>query len=67
MKPDWQHIIQELRGRDLTLAYIADNCGFASRGHVHNLQKRPDSSVTWEIGDKLLKLHKRVMRRKEVT
>jgi hypothetical protein len=61
---DWKNIVADLRKRNLTLEQIKDGAGFASRGHVHDIAAGKQRSVKWEIGDALLKLHKRVMRRK---
>jgi hypothetical protein len=60
----FKEAIADLLGRGWTLQRIADACGFASRGHVHDVLNGKQISVSWEIGDKLLRLHKRVMRRK---
>ena len=62
---DWQRMIAELRQRRLTLEDIAQACGFASRGHVHDLARGKQGEPRWSIGDALIRYHKRVMRRKE--
>ena len=61
---DWQRLISDLRRRHLTLADIAEACGFASRGHVHDLQRGKQGEPRWSIGDALIRLHRKVMRRK---
>ena len=61
---DWKTLIADMRARGLTLQQIKDAAGFASRGHVHDVLGGKQRRVYWEIGDALIKLHKRVMRRK---
>jgi hypothetical protein len=48
----------------MTLEDVRLECGFASRGHVHDLATGKQGSVSWEIGDALMKLHRRIRRRK---
>jgi hypothetical protein len=60
---DWKTLLQDIR-RHKTLDAIAKECGFASRGHVHDLANGNQLSVEWSRGQALIKLHKRVMRRK---
>jgi hypothetical protein len=61
---DWTKLIADLRARGYTLQRIAELCGFASRGHVHSVAGDKSRSIVWEIGDALIRLHRRVMRRK---
>lgn len=61
---DWKTLIAGLRARGLTLDEIRIACGFASRGHVHDVMTGKQGRVMWEIGDAMLRLHRRVMRRK---
>jgi hypothetical protein len=61
---NWKQLIADLRKRGLTLEAIRAECGFASRGHVHDLGGGKSFTVSWEIGNKLIRFHKRVMRRK---
>ena len=61
---NWSQLIADMRTKGVTLDEIASQCGFSSRGHVHDVWKGRQARVLWEIGDKLLRLHKRVMRRK---
>lgn len=61
---NWQAIIAEIRSRGLTLEDVRAACGFASRGHVHDLATGHQQALRWELGDALIKLHKRVKRRK---
>ena len=60
----WITIIADIRARGYTLEQIKDKAGFSSRGHVHDVAMGRQPRVMWEIGDALLKMHKRVMRRK---
>jgi AraC-like DNA-binding protein len=60
---DWKTLLREIR-RHMTLDEIAKECGFASRGHVHDLANGHQLSVEWSRGQALIKLHKRVSRRK---
>ncbi len=61
---DWKPLLNELRATGLTLQQIKDACGFCSRGHVLDLQTGAQKWIRWEIGDALLKYHKRIMRQK---
>lgn len=61
---NWQTLIAEIRERGVKLDEIRGECGFASKGHVHDLANNNQRSVVWEIGDALIKMHRRVMRRK---
>lgn len=61
---DWPKLINDLRARNETYESIATACRFASRGHVHDVAHGKQKSVTWEIGDALLKFHRRVVKRR---
>jgi AraC-like DNA-binding protein len=61
---NWQNLLSDLCKR-VTLQEIADECGFSSRGHVHDLKNNNQRTVSYEVGTKLVEYHKRVMRRKE--
>ena len=50
---DWKQLILEMRGRGVTLATIAKECEFASRGHVHDICSGKQAGVTWEHGEKV--------------
>jgi hypothetical protein len=60
---DFQALVNDLRRR-LTLQQIADEVGAASRGHVHDLLTGKQREPRWHLGDAIIRLHKRVMRRK---
>ena len=61
---NWSTLIADIRGKRVTLQDIADKCGFASKSHVHDLATGRQHRVLWEVGDALIKMHRRVMRRK---
>ena len=62
---DWQRLIKEMRKRDatLSLAQIARECGMSSSSHVHDLLTGRKVDVLWGVGDAIITLPKRVMRR----
>lgn len=62
---DWNKIIRELQERGQKLQDIADECGFASRGAVHDLKNVAGATCNYERGEKLVAMHKRVLRRIE--
>ena len=62
---DWKKLLADIRARDVTLEKIKDECGFASKGHVHDVATGKQPHIFWERGDALIRMHKRVMRRKE--
>ena len=64
---DWKHLIAEIRARDVTLELIRSECGFSSRGHVLDVQNGRLATVRWEVGDKLIRMHKRVTREAKAT
>jgi hypothetical protein len=61
---NWHNIIAELQAAGWTLEAIAHECGFASKGHVHDLKTGHQKSCGFEAGIKLVELHKREMRKK---
>lgn len=60
---NWSKIISEL-AESMTLQQIADTCGLASKGHVHDIKTGKQKQVYYEAGCRLLAMHKKVMRRK---
>ncbi len=44
---------------------IAESCGFASRGHVHDFINGKQKTVAWEIGQKIVEQHKKALRKKQ--
>lgn len=61
---NWKQLIVDMTSRHVTLQNIADLCGMASKGHAHDLKTGRQSTVSYEVGVKLVALHKRVMRRR---
>ena len=61
---NWNQILRDL-GEVMTLQQIADACGFASKGHVHDLRSGKKKSVTYELGVRLMALHKKVMAKQQ--
>lgn len=55
---NWQQVVSDIRARGFTLEQIKDRCGFASRGHVHDIVTGKQERVLWETGERLLKMHK---------
>ena len=53
---NWTLVIADIRKRGFTLEQIKNQCGFSSRGHVHDLANGKQANVLWEIGDRLLKM-----------
>ena len=48
----------------MTLKQIAEEVGLSSAGHAHDLKNGKQKSVAYEVGLKLVALHKKAMRRK---
>ena len=62
---DWGRLVRQIQhGASMSLQKIADECGFASRGTLHDLTTGKSTTCSYERGDALVRLHKRVMRRK---
>lgn len=59
---DWKQLIADVRAHGLTLEDIRTSCGFASRGHVHGVTTGKQQTVVWEVGDNLIRLHRRITR-----
>jgi len=57
MSTDFKQLICDLQQRRVTLAQIADYCGFCSKGHVHDLKQGRQKTVSFEVGAKLVQLH----------
>lgn len=58
---DWIPIIKDLE-RSLTQAQIATITGLASQSHVGNLKSGRQKKCSYEIGCKLVELHRKTMR-----
>lgn len=63
-KINWPQYIIDITSRGVSFQKIADECGFASAGAVHDLKSGQSSTCSYERGCALLLMHKRVMRRK---
>lgn len=63
MRMDWKKLIQDLLDQGMSQAEIADGIGIKqpSLNEILNSDTRTD--VRWRTGDKLIALHKRVMKR----
>jgi hypothetical protein len=61
---NFQTIITEILERGYTLKAIADRCGLASAGHVHDLKTGRQKNVSFTAGTLLCNLHQSAMRRK---
>ncbi len=60
---DWKKLLSEL-GESMTLQQIADASGLSSKGHVHSILTGELKTVRYEVGLKLVALHKKVMRKR---
>lgn len=60
--PDWPKIIDDIQNRGYALEAIAKECGFASRGALHDLKNARQPTTTYERGVALMRMHKRAMR-----
>ncbi len=60
---NWTLLIADIRTRGLTFADIAEQIG-TSKGHVHDVYTMRHTDVMWSMGQKLITLHRKVMRRK---
>lgn len=63
---NWPNLIEIILSRGFTLQEIADECGFASKGAVHDLKSGQSATCSYERGQKLIEMHKKAMRRKVV-
>lgn len=63
-KIDWPKFITDLTDRGVTLREIAEECGFASPGALHDLKSGSSTTCSYERGCALMLMHRRVMRRK---
>jgi hypothetical protein len=60
---NWIKLITELMDCKIRQATISREIGL-SQPAIVDLLKSKTLTVKWEVGDKLIKLHKRVMRKK---
>ncbi len=61
---NWNQLIQDLQAKGVTLEVIASECGFASKGAVHDLKNGAQKTCSYERGQKLIELHAKYKRRK---
>ena len=61
---NWPQLIQDLRTADMTQAQIAAFVG-VNQSSISDLARGLTKKPSFEIGDKLQTLHKRVQRRKQ--
>lgn len=59
---NWPELLQDLRAADMTQAQIASFAG-AHQSTISDLATKRTKEPSFEIGNKLLTLHKRVQRR----
>ena len=59
---NWQNLVCDLRSV-MTLEEIAKALGLKSKGAVHGISTGYQKKITWEVGDAILRLHKKAMRR----
>ena len=58
---NWQNLVCDLRAV-MTLEEIAKALGLKSKGAVHGISTGYQKKITWEVGDAILRLHKRKIR-----
>lgn len=56
-------LLRDINETGMSLQAIADYCGLASRGHVHDIMTGRQAHVYYEPGAKIIELHKREMRK----
>jgi hypothetical protein len=59
---NWQKLLTEM-SEYMTLRQIAEACGFASAGHVHDVRSGKHLSVAFPLGTRIIAEHARVMRK----
>ena len=52
-------------GESMTLQQIATKSGLASRGHAHDLASGKQKTVGYEVGLRLVSLHKKIARKNQ--
>lgn len=60
---DWKKIIQEILSSGMTQAAVAEHVGIKQPSLSEILNSETRKGVRWETGNKLIALHKRVMRK----
>lgn len=62
-KTNWKPILEAL-AKSMTLRSIAELSGMASAGHVHDLKTGKQETVSYDIGVKLMQMHKKMESKK---
>lgn len=62
-KTNWKPILEAL-AKSMTLRHIAELSGMASAGHVHDLKTGKQETVSYDIGVKLMLMHKKMESKK---
>ena len=62
-KTNWKPILTAL-AKTMTLRSIAELSGMASAGHVHDLKTGKQETVSYDIGVKLMLMHKKMESKK---
>jgi len=57
---NWQNLIRELQA-SMTQSQIAEACG-TGQSHISALARGARLSPSWELGDRLIALHRRTVR-----
>ena len=60
---DWKLIIQQLLDAGMTQQTIADACA-TNQSHISGIYRRRCMCPNWDLGERLRKLHERVMRKR---
>ncbi len=60
---DWTKIIAEILASGLTQVEVAERCN-THQGYVSGLLRGKKRNPCWAIGDKLLALHRRIIKRR---
>lgn len=58
---NWKPIIETLE-KSMRHSDIAEAAGMASSGHVHNLKSGLQKTVSYEIGCRLMEMHRKALR-----
>lgn len=59
---NWPTIIADLE-KHMSHSQIAEAVGMSGSGHVHNLKSGRQKTVTYDVGCRLVELHRKVMRK----
>jgi hypothetical protein len=59
----WKEIVAEILDTGLTQVEVAARCN-TTQGHVSSMLRGIKRHPSWELGDKLLSLHRRIVKRR---